>query len=125
MADEPVKQRRTRKVAEPVAAVQVEVPVEVEPVEPEPERMVPTQKQQGKNPPLGLRRPMEQGDRGKPVIDLQERLTSAGFYQGKISGVFGYETMRAVRRVQGANGMRPSGVVDAATWAAINGKAAK
>lgn len=104
------KPRRTRKVDESPAA-------------PEPaERMTPTQRVRPDAPP-GVRRPMEQGDRGDRVRELQEELTRRGLYAGKVSGVYGYETVRAVRRLQGSLGVRPSGVVDADIWSALFGGA--
>lgn len=109
-----VKPRRQRKTAAPV-----EDSAPVEDVV-KPPKMTPTQKQTGSNPPPGLRRPIESGDRGPLVVDVQKKLTTLGFYDGRITGVYGYMTVKAVRRLQGAHSLRPSGVIDAATWAALN-----
>lgn len=65
------------------------------------------------------RRPLESGARGPVVVAVQERLSSLGLLDGKVNGVYGYATVRAVRRLQGARGLRPSGIIDAATWAAL------
>jgi len=70
-------------------------------------------------PPFPARRAMESGDRGEHVSTAQQRLTALGLYDGKVSGVYGYAMVRAVRRLQGASDLRPSGVIDAATWAAL------
>jgi peptidoglycan hydrolase-like protein with peptidoglycan-binding domain len=87
-------------------------------VEPEPAVIRPG-KLTGVNPPAGFRRPLESGDRGPVIADVQRQLTVIDMYAGKISGVFGYETVRAVRRLQGVNGLKPTGTIDAATWAAL------
>lgn len=68
-----------------------------------------------------LKRALEAGDRGPAIIAAQERLTELGHYDGKISGVFGYMTVKAVRRLQGAHGLRPSGIIDAPTYSALYG----
>lgn len=66
-----------------------------------------------------LRRTLEQGDRGPHIAAVQERLAALGHYAGRITGLYGYETVRAVRRLQGSRGLRPSGTIDAAAWAAL------
>ena len=62
--------------------------------------------------PALRRSTLEPGDRGEIVREIQERLTALGYMDGKINGLYGYATVRAVRRAQGDYGMRPSGVVD-------------
>ena len=61
--------------------------------------------------------PLAAGQSGEPVADLQQRLTKLGHACG--SGVFDDETGRAVRSFQSSRGLRPDGVVDTQTWAAL------
>lgn len=106
---EPAKPRRARKVTAPPAAT-----------EPAPApAATATRKAAAPKAPVQPRRPLEQGDRGDTVRAVQERLQTLGYDPGKINGLFGYATVRAVRSMQGAIGTRPSGVIDAATWAAL------
>ena len=69
-------------------------------------------------PPMPSR-PIEPGSRGEIVLAVQERLSALGLMDGKVNGLYGYSTVRAVRRLQGQNGIRPSGVINAATWHAL------
>jgi murein DD-endopeptidase MepM/ murein hydrolase activator NlpD len=60
-------------------------------------------------PPLGSRL-MRRGDRGWDVAALQFLLRSRGFGQGGLDGVFGPNTLRAVRGFQGAAGIGVDGI---------------
>lgn len=60
---------------------------------------------QGTNP--GLRGMIE---------DVQQRLKVQGYAVGTIDGIYGLRTAAAVFSFQQANGIRPSGIVDAETW---------
>ncbi len=53
---------------------------------------------------------------GNDVREVQEQLRAAGLFQGPVNGVYGPITAAAVRSLQEANGIEPSGVVDAETW---------
>jgi peptidoglycan hydrolase-like protein with peptidoglycan-binding domain len=53
---------------------------------------------------------LQVGDSGPAVKDLQRAV------QATVSGVFDSETLRRVKRVQGAHGMARTGVVDADLW---------
>lgn len=48
--------------------------------------------------------------------DIQVCLKNAGFYQGKISGVKGKSTKKAIKEFQRANGLKADGVVGPKTW---------
>ena len=50
------------------------------------------------------------------ITEIQTALKNANFYYGKIDGVKGKKTKRAIREFQKANGLNPDGVVGAKTW---------
>jgi peptidoglycan hydrolase-like protein with peptidoglycan-binding domain len=50
------------------------------------------------------------------VKDIQACLKNAGFYDGKIDGIKGRATKRAIKAFQKANGLRADGVVGKRTW---------
>jgi murein L,D-transpeptidase YcbB/YkuD len=50
------------------------------------------------------------------VKDIQAALKNAGFYDGKIDGIKGEQTKKAVKAFQKANGLRDDGVVGPKTW---------
>lgn len=56
---------------------------------------------------------------GDDVIDLQQRLVSLGFTPGKVDGILGPETERAVRAFQVGVGLEPDGTVGPATMRAF------
>ena len=59
---------------------------------------------------------LEYGDRGKDVTKMQERLIELGYLpEGAADGAFGYQTARAVRAFQEANGLARDGVAGPAT----------
>ena len=53
------------------------------------------------------------------TVALQQSLTTAGYYQGKIDGVYGPSTVDAVEALQQAHGLPVTGTVDKATAAAL------
>ncbi|MGZ4592299.1 MAG: peptidoglycan-binding domain-containing protein [Actinomycetes bacterium] len=53
------------------------------------------------------------------TVALQESLAAAGYYDGKIDGVYGPATLDAVEALQKANGLPVTGTVDKATDAAL------
>jgi len=62
---------------------------------------------------------MRHGSTGANVRELQSRLKLAGFYGGKIDGVFGWRTYWAVRLFQYRFGMKVDGVAGAKTKAKL------
>jgi murein L,D-transpeptidase YcbB/YkuD len=52
--------------------------------------------------------------------EIQICLKNAGFYAGKIDGVKGRQTRRAIREFQAANGLAADGIVGGKTWAALS-----
>jgi hypothetical protein len=59
------------------------------------------------------------GDSGDAVSQMQQQVSSLGYWLGAIDGKFGGTTQQAVWAVQKAAGISRTGRVDAATWAAI------
>lgn len=70
-------------------------------------------------PALAARPTLYWGSRGYQVRVLQWRLQQWGYYRGRIDGIFGNGTARAVRTFQWRNGLRVDGVVGPRTWAAL------
>lgn len=59
---------------------------------------------------------LQHGDRGNDVRKLQERLIELGYLpEGAADGAYGYQTTRAVRAFQEANGLARDGVAGIAT----------
>lgn len=55
--------------------------------------------------------------KGKENIkDIQTCLKNAGYYTGKIDGISGKNTRRAIREFQKSNGLNPDGIVGKKTW---------
>lgn len=61
---------------------------------------------------------LAEGDRGKDVAYLQRRL-NAHRLTVTINGLFDHHTRRAVERLQAGAALELTGVVDAATWSAV------
>ena len=51
------------------------------------------------------------GARGRAVSRLQELLQGAGYYRGKVTGIFDQPTLDAVRSFQNAKGVDPDGAI--------------
>ena len=61
---------------------------------------------------------------GSPrVRDLQRRLAVAGYPAGRVDGLFGPQTARAVLAFQASHGLPVDGVVGGLTWAALSAPA--
>ncbi|SET26985.1 Putative peptidoglycan binding domain-containing protein [Natronincola peptidivorans] len=56
---------------------------------------------------------------GPDVMHVQERLTSLGFYEDEIDGVYDENLFEAVRSFQADFGLSPDGIVGPDTWNAI------
>jgi peptidoglycan hydrolase-like protein with peptidoglycan-binding domain len=63
---------------------------------------------------------LKQGGCGPEVEHLQRQLHAAGFYEGKLDGVFGVKTKAAVMAFQRARGLEVDGIVGPRTWAALD-----
>jgi peptidoglycan hydrolase-like protein with peptidoglycan-binding domain len=66
-----------------------------------------------------VREVLRRGDRGAQVSELQRRLTELGYYDGRVSGVFGSQTETAVMDFQEDNDIEPDGVVGPETASAL------
>lgn len=62
---------------------------------------------------------LQAGSTGPAVVQLQQRLTSLGYWLGPVDGQFGGTTQQAVWAIQKAAGIPRSGIVDPATTAAL------
>jgi peptidoglycan hydrolase-like protein with peptidoglycan-binding domain len=62
---------------------------------------------------------LQLGDRGTPVVALQQRLVDLHYWLGDVDGVFGQATQQAVYALQGAAGLSRDGVVGPDTSAAL------
>ncbi len=67
---------------------------------------------------------LQSGNSGPLVINLQVTLKKLGFFDGEVNGSFDGATQSAVEAFQQDHGLTPSGVVDAATWEALDDPAA-
>lgn len=52
------------------------------------------------------------GDKGQEVKGLQQELKNWGYYNGKVNGIFGYDTFTSVLNYQRTYGFRASGIAD-------------
>lgn len=59
------------------------------------------------------------GSRGKDVTYLQKCLASKGFSVGDIDGIFGKQTLQAVKEFQKTCGLSTDGIVGPKTWKAL------
>jgi peptidoglycan hydrolase-like protein with peptidoglycan-binding domain len=61
---------------------------------------------------------------GPAVVELQRVMTTLGFYEGEIDGVYGEETAAAVKEMQEDLGVTADGIYGAETHEALKEKAA-
>ena len=59
------------------------------------------------------------------TVDAQTRLQAAGYDPGEIDGIYGPNTVAAVKQLQADSGLRETGFLDAATTAALDAKLAE
>ncbi|MBU5427946.1 spore cortex-lytic enzyme [Tissierella pigra] len=59
------------------------------------------------------------GSQGQDVRTVQDKLLRWGYYDGKVDGVYGARTYRAVRKFQAKNGLTVDGVVGTSTAKAL------
>lgn len=60
------------------------------------------------------------GSRGNDVKIVQSILSKIGYNPGPIDGIFGSNTLRAVKRFQSDNGLVSDGIVGPNTWSLLN-----
>ena len=60
-----------------------------------------------------------EGNRGDVISDMQQRLKAAGSLKGDIDGVYGGDTVKAVKDFQKSRGFPVSGVIDEVTYSAL------
>lgn len=53
------------------------------------------------------------------VSDLQQALQNAGYAVGEVDGIFGQNTLAALKNFQSEHGLSATGIADAATWYAL------
>ena len=63
------------------------------------------------------------GSKGVYVCTLQDALNTVGSYSVGVDGIFGRNTMQAVRTFQRETGLSPDGIVGCATWTALTKQA--
>ncbi|MGH2840719.1 MAG: peptidoglycan-binding domain-containing protein, partial [Solirubrobacteraceae bacterium] len=59
---------------------------------------------------------LKKGSKGQAVEDLQEALKALGFSPGKVDGIFGAATEKAVKAFQASVGIDADGIVGPITW---------
>lgn len=63
---------------------------------------------------------LKKGSKGQAVTDLQQALKALGFSPGKVDGIFGTATEKAVKEFQAAVGIDVDGIVGRVTWINID-----
>lgn len=69
--------------------------------------------------PVGDLPTLKLGMRGPEVFWLQKRLQATGFFEGKADGIFGADTLEAVKAAQEKYGLKADGIVGSSTWKAL------
>lgn len=59
------------------------------------------------------------GSTGQEVKNIQTNLSKWGYYDGKIDGIYGYKTYKAVRLFQYKNGLKVDGIAGSETLSAL------
>lgn len=59
------------------------------------------------------------GNRGQMIAAMQQKLQAAGYLRGGVDGVYGNDTVSAVKGFQKAHGFPVSGVIDEMTYSAL------
>lgn len=68
---------------------------------------------------LPYRHSLDTGDRGALVLWAQSRLAEHGYYDGPLDGRYDLAVNKAVRRLQDAEGLAVTGIIDRKTWAVL------
>ena len=62
---------------------------------------------------------LRQGATGGEVKEVQRRLKQWGYYSGSVDGIYGAQTVEAVKKFQKKNGLTVDGIVGKATYEAL------
>lgn len=62
---------------------------------------------------------LRKGSTGSAVRTMQQKLKNWGYYKGSVDGIFGSQTLEAVKYFQRKNGLSVDGIVGAKTLAAL------
>ena len=62
---------------------------------------------------------LKQGSRGEQVKTMQQKLKNWGYYKGAVDGIFGKQTLEAVKLFQKRNGLKVDGIVGTQTLKAL------
>lgn len=62
---------------------------------------------------------LRQGASGGEVKEVQRRLKEWGYYSGAVDGIYGKQTVEAVKAFQRKNGLTPDGIAGKSTYAAL------
>lgn len=63
-----------------------------------------------------FRHSLDTGDRGVLVMWAQSKLMKHGHYEGPLDGRYDREVTLAVRKFQGDNSLKVTGIIDRKTW---------
>ncbi len=64
---------------------------------------------------------LKKGSKGEAVKRLQENLQQMGYDPGTVDGIFGPNTVKAVKHFQTDYGLDADGIVGPKTWEALEG----
>ncbi len=62
---------------------------------------------------------LKQGSKGGEVKEVQRRLKQWGYYNGSVDGVYGAQTIEAVKKFQRKNGLTADGICGRSTYVAL------
>ncbi|MDE6372965.1 MAG: spore cortex-lytic enzyme [Clostridia bacterium] len=62
---------------------------------------------------------LRQGSKGGEVKEVQRRLKQWGYYKGSVDGIYGAQTVEAVKAFQRKNGLTADGIAGRATFVAL------
>lgn len=71
------------------------------------------------NEPVAAVAVITRGSRGETVKTIQKKLKRWGYYKGAVDGIYGSQTVAAVKYFQRKNGLTADGIVGAKTLAAL------
>ena len=72
--------------------------------------------------PIAYGAVLKQGSRGSDVSTMQNKLKRWGYYYGSVDGIFGAQTLNAVKYFQRKNGLTADGIVGSKTASALGMK---